>query len=73
MCCWSKDNILQDLSDKINVLLALVKARKVLLNDLAILPTVLVGLVLEYTTCDIPPNRSISNLEKTVRAQCLIS
>ena len=58
MCCKSQDHIPQDLFNKINVLLELVKARKALVNDLAILPKVLVDLMLEYTTCDIPPNCS---------------
>ena len=73
-CCSNRDHFHHDLIGKISDLLGLVKARNALTKEtLAFLPSVLVDLMLEYTTCDIPPNRSISNLEKTVRAQCLIS
>ena len=39
LCCNSQDYIPQDLSDKIEALLKLVKAKKALVNELAILPT----------------------------------
>ena len=62
-CCNSQNHFPQDLFNKINVLLGLMKARKALINELAILPKVLVDLMLEYTTCDIPPNCSKSTPE----------
>ena len=67
-CCKSQDYIPQDLSGKLNVLLGLVKTRNVLIRDvLTSLPTVIIDLVLGYTTGDIPPNRSISNPKKAAR------
>ena len=48
-CCNSQDSSPQDLFDKINVLLELVKARNARINDiLTLLPMVLVDLVLDY-------------------------
>ena len=66
ICCNSQDDVPQDLFNKINVLLELMKARKALVDELAILPKVLVDLMLEYTTCDIPPNCSKSTPETSV-------
>ena len=63
VCCNSHHSIPQDLIDKINALLEPMKARKTLVTELAILPKVLVDLMLEYTTCDIPPNCSKSTPE----------
>ena len=51
-CCDSQDHFPRDLFDRINVLLNLVKTRNAFINELAILPKVLVDLMLEYTTCD---------------------
>ena len=65
-CCNSQDRFSQDLSDKLNVLLELVKARRALVNELAILPKVLVDLMLEYAACDIPPNCSKATPEASV-------
>ena len=66
MCCMSQDSIPQDLFDKINDLLKLVKVRKALVTELAILPKVLVDLMLGYSTCDIPPNRHTSTPKTSV-------
>ena len=48
MCCDSQDYIPKDLANRIEALLELVKARKTLVNELEILPTVLVDMVLDY-------------------------
>ena len=48
MCCNSQNFFPHDLFDKINILLVLVKARKALINDLAILLTILVDMILDY-------------------------
>ena len=63
-CCKPRNYFPQDLFDKLNVLLELVKARKALVNELAILPKVLVELVLDFVTMS---DRSDSSF------QCLIS
>ena len=65
-CCDSHDYFPQNLIDKIDALLGLMKARKALVDELAILPKVLVDLMLEYTACDIPPNCSKSTPETSV-------
>ena len=67
MCCGSQNHIPRDLADRIEALLKLVKVRKACIRRaLTFLPTVIINLMLEYTTCDIPPNRSDSS------PQCLI-
>ena len=49
MCCKSQDYFPQDLFDKINDLLELVKARNAPIREaLAFLPTVIIDLMLEY-------------------------
>ena len=48
VCCDSQDHIPQDLSNKLEGLLKLVKVGKALVNELAILPKVLVDIVLDY-------------------------
>ena len=49
MCCNSQDHFPQDLADRIEALLKLVKARNARINDtLTILPMVLVDLMLDY-------------------------
>ena len=64
VCCKSQDNFPQDLAGRIEALLVLVKARNARIREvLTFLPTVLVDLILKYTTYDIPPNCSNSSPE----------
>ena len=67
-CCKDQSHFPQNLADRMNDILGVGKARNALISEvLTFLSKVLVDLMLEYTTCDIPPNRSNSS------AQCLIS
>lgn len=72
MCCLLQNSFHQNLFTKLNSLLQLVEARSALINDLAILPSVLSTLVLEYTACDIPSDHSISKFEAVIQKQCCI-
>ena len=52
-CCNSQDSIPQDLFNKLNVLLELVRARNARIGEaLEFLPTVIIDPMLEYHTCD---------------------
>ena len=73
-CCSNKDHFHHDLIGRISDLLEAVKARNALVKEtLAFLPSVLVDLMSEYTTCDIPPSRSNPSPKTTARTRCLIS
>ena len=68
MCCNSQGYIPRDLVDKIEALLGLVKAKNARIREvLTFLPEVIIDLMLEYATGDIPPNSSDS------RPRCIIS
>ena len=74
MCCKNKDHFPWELADRIEALLKLVKARNALIREaLTFLPTVIIDLMLEYATYDIPPNRSNSSPKKAALDCCLIS
>ena len=66
MCCKSQDIIPQDLFDKLNDLLKLVKARNAPIREvLTFLPTVLVDLVLDYVHVTVS-DCSTSNTETVI-------
>ena len=73
MCCKNKDHFPWDLADRIEALLKLVKARNALIREaLTFLPKVIIDLMLEYATYDIPPNCSNPSPKTTARTRCLI-
>ena len=74
VCCDSQDYFPQDLFDKLNVLLKLAEVRNAPIREaLTSLPTVIIDLMLEYATGDIPPNCSDSPPKRTALDCCLIS
>ena len=62
-CCKSRDSFLQDLYDRIERLLKLVKARNERIKEdwLPLLPSVLAGLVLEYAAYNFPLDHPVNH------------